>query len=192
MTSEEDMKRELRERFKLAKLTKEIIGKPMTKEQKKFLNELRKKVKAKEMTVEQARKEWNRKYKVWPSSSDNPNGLQNCLDVRVTEDENIEIRFKDIPTCEAVKEDYRKVLHVALMGGETIYKTLGQHSSNPKFWTVIHNGTHDRYYIKEDALARAKELEEKYAPAIRVSVFEYTPDFTEPTGYKMEKIYPSG
>lgn len=78
----DDMKRELRERYKLAKLIKEIIGKSMTKEQEKFLNELRKKVKAKEMTVEQARKEWNRKYKVW--RSDNPistDEIEEALDV---------------------------------------------------------------------------------------------------------------
>jgi len=37
----------------------------MTKKQKRFLNELRKKVKAKEITVELAKNEWNKKYKVW-------------------------------------------------------------------------------------------------------------------------------
>ena len=56
--------------------------------------------------------------------SSSPVSLQNCIDVRVTPEENIEIRFKDIPTCEPVKADYEKVLRTALMGAETIYKTL--------------------------------------------------------------------
>lgn len=62
----------------------------------------------------------------------NPVSLQNCIDVRVTEDENIEITFKDIPTCEVVKDEYRKVLQAALMGGETIYKTFLREVPKPR------------------------------------------------------------
>ena len=37
---------------------KEMVGKPMTAEQKRCLEELRRKVKTEKLTVEQARKEW--------------------------------------------------------------------------------------------------------------------------------------
>ena len=43
----------------LNKLLKEMAGKPMTKEQLKFRDELRKRVKNKEITVEEAHKIWN-------------------------------------------------------------------------------------------------------------------------------------
>ena len=46
-------------------LIKEILGKPMTKEQLSFLNELREKVRNKELTVEECKSIWNKKYKVW-------------------------------------------------------------------------------------------------------------------------------
>lgn len=49
----------------LNKLTKELLGKPMTKEQKKFLNELRLKVANKEITVQEGHEIWNKKYKLW-------------------------------------------------------------------------------------------------------------------------------
>lgn len=61
-----------------------------------------------------------------------PVSLQNCVDMRVTEEENIEIRFKDVPRCEVVKDEYRKILHTALMGGETIYKTLPREVPKPR------------------------------------------------------------
>jgi hypothetical protein len=46
----------------LNKLVKKILGKPMTKEQLAFQNVLRAKVKAKEITVEEAHRIWSRKY----------------------------------------------------------------------------------------------------------------------------------
>jgi len=46
------------------KLVKEMLGKPMTKEQLVFQDVLRAKVKAKEITVEEAHRIWNRKYEV--------------------------------------------------------------------------------------------------------------------------------
>jgi hypothetical protein len=39
-------------------LTKEIMGKPMTKKQQAFIEMLRLKVKKKQLTVEQAKKAW--------------------------------------------------------------------------------------------------------------------------------------
>ena len=50
--------------------------------------------------------------------------LQNCINIRLTEEGDIEISFKDLPRCRAVKDEYRDILRAALVGGETIYKTL--------------------------------------------------------------------
>lgn len=50
---------------KVNNLTREILGNPMTKGQKRFLKKLQRKVKTKKITVDQARAEWNKKYKLW-------------------------------------------------------------------------------------------------------------------------------
>lgn len=63
-------------------------------------------------------------------------------------------------------------------------------SSNPKFWAVTHNGFSDRFYNRDSAINYAKQLEEKWGKAVQVKVAEYTPDPTEPTGYKIQVIYP--
>ena len=42
-----------------------MLGKPMTKEQKKFLNELRLKVANKEITIQEGHEIWNKKYELW-------------------------------------------------------------------------------------------------------------------------------
>lgn len=102
------MRRELRERFE--KLKK---GNPLPGKERRVARRV-------------ARRKERRE------GSGNPDGLQNCLDVRVTEEENVEIRFKEIPDCEAVKEEYRKVLQTALMGGDTIYKTLPGEVPKPR------------------------------------------------------------
>ena len=49
----------------LNKLAKEMLGKPMNKEQKKFLKELRIKVANKEITVKEGHEIWNKKYNLW-------------------------------------------------------------------------------------------------------------------------------
>lgn len=51
-------------------------------------------------------------------------GLENCVVISVTEEGDIEIRFREVPECEKMREEYRKILRAALGGGETIYKTL--------------------------------------------------------------------
>mgnify|MGYP001578375284 FL=1 len=48
---------------RLNKLVKEIMGKPMTKEQKEFQEILRAKVRNKEITVKEGHKVWNKKYR---------------------------------------------------------------------------------------------------------------------------------
>ena len=73
------------------------------------------------MSLEDTKKEIDEKFEKLK--------LGSCLDIKIvideeTEEENIEISFKDTPTCEPLKEEYRKVLDTALFGGETIYKTL--------------------------------------------------------------------
>lgn len=45
--------------------TKEMLGKPMTSEQKVFLEELREKVLKGEITVKEGHEIWNKKYKLW-------------------------------------------------------------------------------------------------------------------------------
>jgi hypothetical protein len=47
----------------LNKLIKEMLGKPMTKEQLAFQDVLRAKVKTKKITVEEAHRIWNQKYR---------------------------------------------------------------------------------------------------------------------------------
>ena len=47
----------------LNEVVSQMWSKPMTQEQKRYLEKLRKKVKAKEITTEQAREIWNKKYK---------------------------------------------------------------------------------------------------------------------------------
>ena len=49
---------------KIHAIIKEMQGKPMSREQLKFQDVLRAKVKAKEITVEEAHKIWNEKYGV--------------------------------------------------------------------------------------------------------------------------------
>jgi len=46
-------------------LLKKIMGLPMTEEQKETLAFLRARVKRGEITVQEAKESWNRKYKVW-------------------------------------------------------------------------------------------------------------------------------
>ena len=58
------------------------------------------------------------------SNPGSPEELGNCLSVGLTEEEDIEVSFKDLPECRAVKDEYRDILRAALVGGETIYKTL--------------------------------------------------------------------
>ena len=48
----------------LNRLAKEMLGKRMTKEQLKFQDELRKKVKSKEITLVEAHRIWEEKYNV--------------------------------------------------------------------------------------------------------------------------------
>ena len=51
----------------LNKILKQMLGKPMNKKQKHFLNHLREQVKSKQITVEEAKQLWNEKYRVWKS-----------------------------------------------------------------------------------------------------------------------------
>lgn len=51
-------------------------------------------------------------------------GLDKCIIMGITEDEDIEIHFQDTPECWEEREEYRDILRAALGGGETIYKTL--------------------------------------------------------------------
>ena len=48
----------------LNKLAKQILGKPMTKKQLKFRDELRQKVKTKEISLVEAHRLWGKKYNV--------------------------------------------------------------------------------------------------------------------------------
>lgn len=50
--------------------------------------------------------------------------LGNCLNIRLTEERNVEISFKDLLECRDLKDKYREILDAALLGAETIYKTL--------------------------------------------------------------------
>ena len=76
----------------LNRIFKEMMGKPMTKEQLQFQEELRAKVKAKEITVEEAHKIWNEKYE--PSK-------------KVVKEE---VPFEQRPCCENCKFwDHEKV-----------------------------------------------------------------------------------
>jgi len=50
---------------KLNNLVKEMLGKPMTKEQKQFLKVMRKRVADGEITVQEGHEIWNKKYKLW-------------------------------------------------------------------------------------------------------------------------------
>lgn len=73
------------------------------------------------MSLEDTKKEIDEKFEKLK--------LDSCLDIKIvtdeeTKEENIEISFKDTPTCAPMKEEYQKVLDTALFGGETIYKTL--------------------------------------------------------------------
>ena len=58
------------------------------------------------------------------SNPGSPEELGECLRIGLTEDKDIEISFKDLPECSAVRDEYREILRAALIGGETIYKTL--------------------------------------------------------------------
>lgn len=49
----------------LNKLAKEMLGKPMNKEQKKFLKVMRERVAKGEITVREGHEIWNKKYKLW-------------------------------------------------------------------------------------------------------------------------------
>ena len=73
-------------------------------------------------TIKQCKKRREERHK----RNSNPGSpeLENCINIRLTEKGNIEISFKDLPRCRAVKEEYRDILRAALVGGETIYKTL--------------------------------------------------------------------
>ena len=78
-------------------------------------------------SLDEVRRELHEKFerlKGKPSNPGSPEELGNCLSIGLTEDGDIEISFKDLPVCMAVKEEYRDILRAALVGGETIYKTL--------------------------------------------------------------------
>lgn len=47
----------------LNRLAKDILGKPMTKKQKRLLEALRRKVKTGEITVQEAHETWNKRLK---------------------------------------------------------------------------------------------------------------------------------
>ncbi len=73
------------------------------------------------MNLEDTKKEFNEKYDELK--------LGSCLDIKIvtdkeTEEENIEVSFKDTSNCAPLKEEYQKILDTALFGGETIYKTF--------------------------------------------------------------------
>lgn len=73
------------------------------------------------MSLEDTKKEFTEKYDELK--------LGSCVDITIvtdkeTEEDNIEISFKDTPTCAPMKEEYEKVLRAALFGGETVYKSL--------------------------------------------------------------------
>ena len=72
------------------------------------------------------RLELRKKFERLKGKKSNPGSpdLQNCINIRLTEEKDIEVSFKDVPECGAVKDEYRDVLRAALVGGETIYKTL--------------------------------------------------------------------
>lgn len=68
--------------------------------------------------------------------------LGNCLNIRITDEKNIEISFKDTLPCRPLKEKYGEVLEAALVGAETIYKTVplthhsGEGSEDSEIWVV--------------------------------------------------------
>ena len=70
------------------------------------------------------REKFERLEKGKKSNPGSPEELENCLSIRLTEEKDIEISFKDLPECSAVKDEYRDILRAALVGAETIYKTL--------------------------------------------------------------------
>ena len=72
------------------------------------------------------RRELREKFRRLKKRESNPGNpeLQNCVNIRLTEEGDIEISFKDVPRCTVVKDKYRDILRAALVGGETIYKTV--------------------------------------------------------------------
>ena len=78
-------------------------------------------------SLEEMKRELHEKFERLKGKKSNPGSpeeLENCLSIRLTEEKDIEISFKDLPECSAVKDEYREILRAALVGGETIYKTL--------------------------------------------------------------------
>ena len=78
------------------------------------------------MILEEMRRELRKKFEDLKAKRSNPGSpdLQDCINIRLTEEKDVEISFKDLPECSAVKDEYREILRAALVGGETIYKTL--------------------------------------------------------------------
>ena len=77
--------------------------------------------------LEGMRRELREKFERLKGKKSNPGSpeeLENCLTIRLTEEKDIEISFRDLPECSAVRDEYRDILRAALVGGETIYKTL--------------------------------------------------------------------